>query len=294
MKSDLEQLFEAAGVKMPNKNSLNQSITKSGDIDSLLNFWNWFGNSKCVNGRGRPLVLYHGSRSNQPITSFDASRGLHINAIYFSNKPSVGSHWAGSSVVRRNTEELLQKIYQINDPKKLMQILKTFGISAKLTSHQFPNGEFFRLETKDGGVESSSPLGYKTEDPLVFKSDNREINLLDELRRKIAYQANQAQNSNLYGCYLKMENPFVVDAGKKPYWRIPFPPLNTMTTTETIAQWAQDNGFDGAIIKNVYETDYENQLCDDYIVFSSTQIKSAYDNNGNFSPNSENIYECFE
>lgn len=291
MKSDLEQLFEAAGVKLPNKNSLGQPIVKSGDIDSVLNFWNWFGNSKCVDGRGRPLVLYHGSRSNHPITSFDASRGLHINAIYFSNKPSVGSHWAGSSTVRRNTEDLLQKIYQINDPKKLMQILKTFGISVKLTSHQFPDGEFFRLQTKDGGVESSSPLGYKTEDPLVFKFDNREINLLDELREEIAYQAKQAQNSNLYGCYLKMENPLIVDAGKKPYWRIPFQPLSAMTTTETIAQWAQDNDFDGAIIKNVYETDYENQLCDDYIVFSSAQIKSVYDNNGKFSSESENIYE---
>jgi len=214
-------------------------------------------------------VLYHGSRSNQPITSFDVSRGLHINAIYFSNKPSVGSHWVGSSTVRRNTEDLLQKIYQINGPKKLAQILKEFGVSVKLTSYQFPDGEFFRLEEKDGGVESSSPLGYKTDDPLVFKSGSKEVNLLDELRQKISYNANKAQNSNLYGCYLKMENPLIVDAGKEPYWKIPFQPLNKMTTTETIAQWAQDNGFDGAIIKNVYETDYENQLCDDYIVFST-------------------------
>lgn len=28
MKSDLEQLFEAAGVKLPNKNSLGQHIVK--------------------------------------------------------------------------------------------------------------------------------------------------------------------------------------------------------------------------------------------------------------------------
>ena len=291
MNIDLEQLFENAGVNLAKKNSLGQNIVENNDMTALLNFWNWFGDSKCIDGRGRPLVLYHGSRSNQQITRFDVKRGSHIDAVYFTNKPSVGSHWAGSSIARRKTDTLMQSIYQINDPKKLIQILKAFGVSAKITTHQFPEGEFFRLQEKDGNVESSSPLGYKTDNPLIFNMDGREVNLLDELRGMIAYQANYAQTSNLYGCYLKMENPLVVDAGKKPYWQIPFPPLNKTTTTETIAEYAKQNGFDGAIIKNVYETDYENQLCTDYIVFSSNQIKSAYDNNGEFSPESENIYE---
>lgn len=60
--------------------------------------------------------------------------------------------------------------------------------------------------------------------------------------------------------------------------------------TETIASYAKQNGYDGAIIYDVYETDYENQLCNDYIVFNSRQIKSV-DNNGNWSNDSNNINE---
>ena len=117
MKSLFTQLFEAAGVSLPNKNSLGQKIVQDNNQISLGNFWDWFGDSKCVDGRGRPLVLYHGSRSNQQITSFDVKRGSHIDAVYFSNKPSVGSHWAGSSIARRKTDALMQSVYQINDPK---------------------------------------------------------------------------------------------------------------------------------------------------------------------------------
>lgn len=181
MKSLFTQLFEAAGVSLPNKNSLGEKIVQDDNQTSLGNFWDWFGDSKCVDGRGRPLVLYHGSRSNQQITRFDVKRGSHIDAVYFTNKPSVGSHWAGSSIARRKTDTLMQSVYQINDPKKLIQILKAFGVSAKITTHQFPEGEFFRLQEKDGGVESSSPLGYKTDDPLIFNMNGREVNLLDEL-----------------------------------------------------------------------------------------------------------------
>lgn len=44
-----------------NENSLGEPI--SNDPQVLQNFWNWFNDSKIVDDQGRPLVVYHGTKS---------------------------------------------------------------------------------------------------------------------------------------------------------------------------------------------------------------------------------------
>lgn len=44
---------------MVNENSLGEKITDSEE--SLAQFYSWFGDSACVDDKGRPLVVYHGS-----------------------------------------------------------------------------------------------------------------------------------------------------------------------------------------------------------------------------------------
>lgn len=39
MTDDLSQLFENAGVSLPNENSLGEEIVPYNDIEKLLNFW---------------------------------------------------------------------------------------------------------------------------------------------------------------------------------------------------------------------------------------------------------------
>jgi hypothetical protein len=43
-------------------NSLGNKISQSEE--GLQSFWNWFGNSQCIDSEGRPLVMYHGSYSD--------------------------------------------------------------------------------------------------------------------------------------------------------------------------------------------------------------------------------------
>ena len=59
------------GVERPTKNSDGQPIAKSEP--ALRNFWNWFGDSKVVDDKGRPLVVYHGT--NAEFDTFDISKG---------------------------------------------------------------------------------------------------------------------------------------------------------------------------------------------------------------------------
>lgn len=42
------------------------------DLELNDNFWRWFGNSKCVDEQGKPLVFYHGTKSN--FTNFDMNK----------------------------------------------------------------------------------------------------------------------------------------------------------------------------------------------------------------------------
>ena len=59
MINDFIQLFENAGVPLPNENSLGNKIIPDDDKEKIINFWNWFGDSKIVDKQGRPLVVYH-------------------------------------------------------------------------------------------------------------------------------------------------------------------------------------------------------------------------------------------
>ncbi len=87
MKDYLKQLFENAGVSLPNENSLGEKIIPDDDPVKLQNFWNWFGDSKVVDEQGRPLVVYHGT--NNKFDTFDklkigSNAGFAGGGFYFS------------------------------------------------------------------------------------------------------------------------------------------------------------------------------------------------------------------
>lgn len=53
------KLYNIDGVLRPAHNSTGKLIHP--DENGIVNFWRWFGDSECVDGAGRPLVLYHGT-----------------------------------------------------------------------------------------------------------------------------------------------------------------------------------------------------------------------------------------
>jgi hypothetical protein len=61
----------------------------SGQIETPA-FKQWFGNSKVVDQSGKPLVVYHGTRSSTPIDKFRTP-------TYFTNKPSWANAFGGTA-----------------------------------------------------------------------------------------------------------------------------------------------------------------------------------------------------
>lgn len=79
MLDDFVRLLENAGVPLPNENSLGNKIIPDDDKEKIINFWNWFGDSKIVDEQGRPLVVYHGTPNR--FNSFDLSKSK--NGFFF-------------------------------------------------------------------------------------------------------------------------------------------------------------------------------------------------------------------
>ncbi|MBE6705438.1 MAG: hypothetical protein E7583_09260 [Ruminococcaceae bacterium] len=106
--------------------------------------------------------------------------------------------------------------------------------------------------------------------------------------------------------YLDIKKPLVIDAlvesefmgmtsyKQSFYYEIPTPSemreagyTSETVSTEEIIKYARESGkYDGIIIDNVRESD--GDVTTDYIVFSSTQVKSATDNIGTFDSNDQN------
>lgn len=95
---------------------------------------------------------------------------------------------------------------------------------------------------------------------------------------------------NNYAVYLSAKNPLVIDCKGSLYNSIKHDG-KTMDTYDW-ANWAEENGYDGVIFKNIKDgVDYGSMqnTTDDYVVFNSNQIKSAENNNGDFSSGNNDI-----
>ena len=91
--------------------------------------------------------------------------------------------------------------------------------------------------------------------------------------------------NNIYDVYLKIENPFILDAEGQSYNNFAdalYSAMNNLNTSE----------YDGVIVKNIsddYSQRGEGEIADTYIVFNPEQIKSV-NNQGTFDENNPNIY----
>lgn len=259
-------------------------------------FKKWFGDwenypetaSKVVDENGEPKVVYHGSRVKDKFTEFNPDRGFNINAVYFASNNGVAAHFSGTGKNVRFDETLLPRIDKANTADELLSIYNDeLGHEAKLEKTTTTPEEAKKYGVKAGdryGISDSynwSPLG----------SDDEYLEKLRRMVKQEAYTAlNGSKYSNgfTYACFLNIKTPEIVEAKGNPYWNV-FHNGN-YSNTESIAAAAMENRFiDGVIVHDVKETDYENILTDDYIVFNPTQIKSATDNDGDFDPTNADI-----
>ena len=103
-------------------------------------------------------------------------------------------------------------------------------------------------------------------------------------RRAFDYQNAE---EGIVQAYIKLENPLIVDGNGRDWFDV-----QMRGKTSNVIEQALSEGRDGVIIKNVkddYNNDSRTRPTDTYVVFNSTQIKSATENKGTFDPENPDI-----
>ena len=93
----------------------------------------------------------------------------------------------------------------------------------------------------------------------------------------------KAYGTQVFPAYLKMEHPYIVDAKGEDYYHLPIPKemsgkiVGDAATSDLVIQFAYKHGYDGAVIRNVFEPAASVANADDYIVFRPEQVRQAGD-----------------
>lgn len=236
----------------------------------------WFKGSKVVDNKGEPLVVYHGSRANvvKPFTVFKTG---DAGAWFSSNKHVAG--WFSGNSQRISFEEVENPF---TDKSSLQDMeawyKKNVDPTAEVRAYK-DNGEVYQYRLEENNGNTSSPLG-STKDEAMAK-------MLKQVQRGVE-RLNYPSSRPFYEVYLSLKNPYVINAKGKSFFKVKY---NGKTyAAETIAEHIKKEGiYDGLIIKNVVETTQNAPKSDIYIVFKSTQIKSATGNKGTFDAKNPDI-----
>lgn len=134
----------------------------------------------------------------------------------------------------------------------------------------------------DIAIEAGYSMAQAVSDSEIATVDGKSFLFIDDLNER----TQEDKNVGTYKLFGNLgSNPLVIEAGKKNWFDLDF---NGMKTTDSIAEWAKENGYTSVVFKNIY--DY-GDLSDVKVFFDSSQLKSAdpitYDNEGNIIPLSE-------
>ena len=138
------------------------------------------------------------------------------------------------------------------------------------------------FEVGDAAIDAGHIMARAVSDSDLVTVDGRSFMLVNELN-DITQQDKGVGTYRLYGDL--GSNPLIIDAGHNAWYNLDY---NGMTSTDSIAEWAKENGYTSVVLKNIY--DY-GDLSDVMVFYDSSQLKSAdpvtYDDNGNIIPLSE-------
>jgi len=242
-------------------------------VTSSPAFQRWFGRSVVTDKRGRPLKVYHGTTKGG-FTEFRRDMQNKPGFFFTDSKSLASTYVAGS--------------------RKKDALAGGFKTFRELQSYALQPGSPLSVEVVDGEYE----LSWDTDSIGTYSRD-------DAGRETALRDVNRIGAPGIYTVYLRLENPLIVDAEGQGWsaidaqglrvlrgsWRRK--PKQTDTSTDELSRYAEENGYDGLIVKNVFdEGDNSREGASSetiYVVFDPRQIKSADHNIGTFSLSSADL-----
>jgi len=303
MQETLGDTIDVDGVSRPTTNSTGQPIHPTAE--GVRNFWRWFGESKVVDAKGRPLVVYHGTDA--------ADFGEFSGPTYWSTSASESSAYANVSQLAQR-QRLRDKWIPVQANGSLDGVKVNY---AGIISDAKENGKVGDVWATDNGVirireggkievftdvvvDPNSPFdvdAYYANEPsqtlATGASDAYDIIAADN-EEFIASNMSRGEGGRVYAAYLKIANPMPLGAygsdrsGNAFSSRLFSPEIVERNVAEV-----REQGYDGvqtesdeaALFPEVQEG--LGGIPTQYVTFSGEQVKSALGNSGAFGPSAD-------
>ena len=262
-------------------------------------FKDWFGDwindpenaSKVVDENGEPMVVYHGTGIGGFSSFAKADRGIYFTET----RKAVEDYTEGKN---QDVEEFFPfdkfKEGQLEVVNDWLANKATSRINQRLQVEEV-NGEWRLYDNVAKDYHRNRYGEITSGKPQII------MYLLQEYER---YQP-EYRGKGIYPVFLNLKKPLIFDASGKDWASLPktvegitikeeylVVPKEEVSTDEWAEYLQSEEGremADGMIVKNVYDSHTADGTITDYVAFDSSQIKSATNNNGEFSPEDPDI-----
>lgn len=155
----IPETIEVDGRQRYTTNSDGKPIAAT--LDAMRAFWSWFGDSKVVDGQGRPLVVYHGASAK--FDTFMAGKaGAHGPGMYFAADPSTAKEWGDFYAPPGINADVMPVYVKITDPYMASDVAKDWTTghsdigSHDGVIHKFPDGQMEIVTFKPEQIKSAT------------------------------------------------------------------------------------------------------------------------------------------
>lgn len=271
-----------------------------------------FPDSKVVDKDGNLLTLFHGTMGGD-FMEFNPEAESKTYAVkghfYFSSSPKVAKTYINRNLNKKFEEnELLDppdtlkfKIkYAKGKNTEVILDVDKFGnsLGTGIIGKKSEYGFFEYGERKS--IDNDFVKGFKVVEYSVGLDDSSNFALTSYIKEEKSFndfakrvwtmENSYGKNAAIKEVYLDIKNPFIVDYEGKNYNDVIYIDgkkfgkeglysSDLVSSLSEIEKYAQENGYDGVIAKNVRDTGglraitKDDKLADDYIVFDKKQIK---------------------
>ncbi len=217
-------------------------------------FKKWFGDSKVVDKDRQPLVVYHGTNADEFNVFNNLFEGRHETSgvgIWFTDSKAVSETFA--------TLPKTEYYYTDKDTGKEVVLPKN--------SYSAPHGEAVYFRDTTAGMRII-PAYLSMKDPLVFVSNGSR----DAFEKMMDYR-----------------DKFVTYIGGSGRWTERYAATNTRQANKNFRDELRALDYDGILLVETVYDSLGKKPSDQYIVFESTQIKSAIGNDGTYDSDDADI-----
>lgn len=216
-------------------------------------------------------------------------------------------------------DELIKS--QDNDAINDMNALKKSYTMLMNKIRHYPDGLIYKTSYNGSELPKLTPYGFDINEMNFKEWLNSTFITLNRLKKILLYcmfdDDDYIGKGGTYALCARVINPLYIDCKGNPWDKIYVTPQNCNAydglferyceeglnkygykkgswftlDNETIAYFAKELGYDGVIFKNIREGAYGDVRMDaTYIVFSTKQLKSPFENNGDFG-DVENLFK---